>query len=112
MELRNALSTRMGLQLPATIVFDHPSAAALAHHLASTIAVAAAESAGSSDVPIAAGAEIMPASLLAAASQQPQRRRLVGIAAQSAMLPSGGSAHVMPTDAPSGRLLQASASQL
>ena len=39
-ELRNALSSKFGLELVPTLIFDYPSVAALAGHLASSIAVA------------------------------------------------------------------------
>ncbi|MCC8245568.1 SDR family NAD(P)-dependent oxidoreductase [Saccharothrix sp. NEAU-S10] len=41
-ELRNALNTVTGLDLPATLVFDQPSARAVAQHIAETLAGAAA----------------------------------------------------------------------
>ena len=38
MELRDALSSRLSLSLPATVVFDHPTPAALAAHVATLLA--------------------------------------------------------------------------
>ena len=40
-ELRNALSSKFGVDLPTTVVFDHPTSAALAKHLAGSLSEAA-----------------------------------------------------------------------
>jgi acyl transferase domain-containing protein/acyl carrier protein len=47
-ELRNRLSTVVGVRLPATLIFDHPTAAALAEHLTEARA-------GSGSAPVADG---------------------------------------------------------
>ncbi len=41
LELRSALGARFGVELPATLAFDHPTIAALGAHLAAALAVAA-----------------------------------------------------------------------
>ncbi|WP_180276305.1 type I polyketide synthase [Mycobacterium ostraviense] len=52
LELRNALSAQTGLALPATTIFDHPSPAMLAAHLADLLGVTAARA----DAPAPVGA--------------------------------------------------------
>jgi hypothetical protein len=45
-ELRNAVTAKFGVELPATVTFDYPSASALAGFIASKTAVPAAYSGG------------------------------------------------------------------
>ncbi|MEU7206278.1 type I polyketide synthase [Streptomyces sp. NPDC045470] len=52
-ELRNKLSDLAGLRLPATLVFDHPTPAALAAHLADELFTDPAEDDGTAPAPVA-----------------------------------------------------------
>ncbi len=45
LELRNTLNQHTGLTLPATLVFDHPTPSALAHHLTTELGAATPSSA-------------------------------------------------------------------
>ena len=68
-ELRNSLEARLGLQLPGTLVFDYPTAAALREYIASRFVAAArrtAAAASPADMFSAGGVEAMQAGGVAA----------------------------------------------
>ena len=49
MELRNALSSKFGVELPPTITLDYPSVAALASHLATQLPTSGAPAVAESE---------------------------------------------------------------
>ncbi|MFJ2782103.1 type I polyketide synthase [Kitasatospora sp. NPDC087315] len=86
-ELRNQLNAATGLRLPGTILFDHPTPAALAHHIRSS-AVDAADAADAADL----GAQDRNAAL-PASSRPPTAAEgdhdPIAIVAMSCRLPGG-----------------------
>lgn len=111
MELRNALGSKLGMQLPATLVFDYPTVAALAGHLAGVAAdsVAAGPTAtggiaASGDQGALCGDQLCLSPGAAMLAQLPTQQRLVSVAAISALLPCGGTTILIPNDASSGVL--------
>ncbi|WP_417801295.1 type I polyketide synthase [Streptomyces sp. NRRL B-2790] len=70
-ELRNRLNAATGLRLPATLVFDHPSPAALATHLSTGISGVRDDRASVPVVPALAGATTEPIAIVGMACRFP-----------------------------------------
>ncbi|WP_417466406.1 type I polyketide synthase [Kitasatospora aburaviensis] len=73
-ELRNRLTSATGLRLPATLVFDHPTAAALAGYLDAELP----REGGHSTAPVLAELDRLEAVLAAVAADHPDRARIAG----------------------------------
>ncbi|KJK33073.1 acyl carrier protein, partial [Saccharothrix sp. ST-888] len=68
-DLRNRLNAATGLRLPATLVFDYPSATALAEHLRSELLGQEPETTAS--VPVVAAADDEPIAIVAMSCRFP-----------------------------------------
>lgn len=87
MELRNALSSQFGVELPATVTFDHPTAAAIAALLL-TMRGATSDVALAPDVSIDGSSIASWDSLSGVSASEWSGQHPVAIAAISAMLPT------------------------
>ena len=76
-ELKNALESRMGVQLPGTLVFDYPTASALSAFLETQVVVSDMEETFSahditqSELPVGIATEHSPLALISAAAETP-----------------------------------------
>ncbi|KAL4451846.1 hypothetical protein ABPG75_007508, partial [Micractinium tetrahymenae] len=100
-ELRNSLEGRFGLQLPSTLVFDYPTAAALSDYLASRLAPAAAPAgAAATALDLFSGGGID--GLLSGSGVQSSAGRHLAVASLATRSPKGAlRADLAPVDATS-----------
>ena len=88
-ELRNSLAETYALELPATLMFDHPSIAALSAFIAGSI-VAAAPAAAFTDSSTRAGAPLYALSSPAEDLLQPPSQRTTNVVGMAARYPGAG----------------------
>ncbi|WP_324197122.1 type I polyketide synthase [Streptomyces sp. NRRL B-1677] len=109
-DLRNRLSAEVGVALPATVVFDHPTPTALATYLRDALLP------GADDPAVAAVAELdRLASLLAEAGRDERTRAAVDDRLRAVMATweaAGRDTGSGPADGPAGRLADASDDEL
>ena len=80
-ELRNSLATRFSLELPATLIFDHPTAEALSQFLASQLQAKAPTQQHSGGAIV----ELKPAADVGPIAAQNSRQKRADIAPESGM---------------------------
>ncbi|MFI6697454.1 type I polyketide synthase [Streptomyces sp. NPDC050509] len=83
-ELRNRLNAATGLRLPATLIFDHPSPAALAEHLGEELAPAGTT--GDADPSLTAELDRLEAALLGARVQPDDATRAMVVSRLTSVL--------------------------
>ncbi|MGW0811284.1 SDR family NAD(P)-dependent oxidoreductase [Nonomuraea sp. NPDC002799] len=89
-ELRNRLTTTTGLTLPATLVFDHPTPAALAEHLHSRLATGLRADSGATDSALRRALTTIPLERLRRAGLADTLLRLAATADETAGEAAGG----------------------